>query len=223
MTFNDLLRQALAETAEERAVQMLKVEKKHRFSLAYKLWEHKTLCDLRRGKRNTRWTLKRAKAVVAAGFAACFLLVGGTAFAAISMGRYGFVDKRDYSKLLVERYPSDKTSFEEYYGLPEEDGWVLRNCDSTYAVTLLHYTRCEKSINFSQSLIYDGNMGNINTENADVEMLSLYAENDGFILVFRDNWCSIHWIYDGYLLNLDGNITKSKAINLALSTKVVEF
>lgn len=66
-------------------------------------------------------------------------------------------------------------------------------------------------------------MGNISTDKAEVEMLSLYTENDGFILVFRDDWCSIHWIYEGYLLSLDGNVTKNEAIDLALSTKKVNF
>ena len=34
MTFDEMLKQALDETADERAAQMLNVEKKHRFSLA---------------------------------------------------------------------------------------------------------------------------------------------------------------------------------------------
>ena len=54
-------------------------------------------------------------------------------------------------------------------------------------------------------------------------MLSLYEENDGFLLDFGNNETLIYWIYDGYLLRFMGNINKSEAINLAYSTKIIEF
>ncbi len=224
MTFEEKLAQAFKETFEERTERLMKIEKKHRFSLAYRLWERKTLRDLRRGRRDKLWTLRKARYFVTAMTAAFSLLIGGTAFAAIAMiGRYGFENKVDYSKVLIETHPSDKTTLEEYYGLPEEDGWVIDDfCADNYA-SMISYTRDDLKVIFEQSLIHEGNMGHINTEKADIEMLSLYEENDGFVLEFRDDWSLIYWINDGYLLEISGNIDKNEAINLAKSTKIVDL
>lgn len=222
MSFEEILRQALDETAEERSKQMLEVPKKHRFSLAYKLWERKTLRNLRRNRVDKCWTLRRARYITATIIAVLSLLVGVTAYAAIS-GRLGFKDKVDYSKVLIEAHPSDKTVIEEYYGLPEEDGWVLINRDISNFSTMLEYKRGEIKVTFDQMVIQDDVMGNISTDRAKIEMLSLYEENDGFLMDFGNGNTLICWIYDGYLLKLFGNIDKSKAINLAHSTKIVVF
>lgn len=222
MNIDEMIAKALDEEFDERVEQCSTDTKKHRFSLAYRLWERKTLRDFRRGS-SKHWTLKRARMVVTSGFALLAVLIGGAAFAAVNLGRYSFVDKTDYSKMLIENHPSDKTSFEEYYGLPEEDGWVLTDYYIDNSVIILNYKRGDIKVDFSQSIIHKGNMGNINTEKADVEMLSLYSENDGFVLKFRENETSIYWIYDGYLLDLGGNITKDEAIVLAHSTKIVNL
>lgn len=222
MTFDEMLKQAFAETAEERAAQMLTVEKKHRFSLAYRLWEHKILRDLRRNRYDKHWTLRKAKQVVAGIIAASLLLLGVTAYAAIAaIGRYSFDTKPDYSKLLIENHPSDKTTIEEYYGLPEEDGWELVSYDILVYSTMLNYKCGEKKVSFSQEIIAEGNMGNINTEIADIEPISLYTENDGFILDYGNNGCLLYWIYDGYLLHISSNLDKNGTTNLAYSTKIV--
>lgn len=224
MTFNDLLRQALAETAEERAAQMMKVEKKHRFSLAYKLWERKTLRDLRRGRFNKHRNLRKARYIVAALTAALSLLIGATAYASVVLfGRYGFVDKVDYSKMLIENHPSDKTVIEEYYGLPEEDGWEITEYNIEPMWSTLFYQRGDIKITFDQMIINDGIMGQVNTEKADIEMLSLYSENDGFVMEFGESDLLLNWIYDGYLFVISGNINKIQAIELVYSTKVVDF
>ncbi|MCM1167172.1 MAG: DUF4367 domain-containing protein [Lachnospiraceae bacterium] len=223
MTFDEKIAQAIKETFEERTERLMRVEKKHRFSLAYRLWERKTLRDLRRNRFDKRWTLKRARKLIVSGMVSAALLVGGTAFAAVSLGRYGFVDKVDYSKLLLENHPSDKTTIEELYGLPEEDGWMLVDYDIVPLIgSTLTYQRGDIKVTLDQHIIHDGSMGQINTEKADVEMLSLYSENDGFVLEFENNTL-LYWVYDGYLLEIYGVITKNEAINLALSTKIVDF
>lgn len=55
------------------------------------------------------------------------------------------------------------------------------------------------------------------------KMLSLYTENDGFILVFEEYWHSLYWIYDGYLLGLYGNLAKKHVVNLVYSTKTAKI
>lgn len=223
MNIDEIIAKALEEEFEERVEQCCANTKKHRFSLAYRLWEYKTLRDLRRNRHNNRWTLCKARHVVTAIIIAASLLIGMTVYAAAAIGRFSFETKPDHSKLFIENLSSDKTSFEEYYGLPEENGWEIieRYIDNTEL--LVNYRNGEKKVTFSQRIITEGAIGNINTEKTDPEPVSLYEENDGFILVFHENWCSLYWIYDGYLFDLGGNITKIEAMNLAYSTKIIEF
>lgn len=224
MTFDEMLKQAFDETAEERAKQMLAVEKKHRFSLAYRLWERKMLRNLRRNRYDKHWTLRKARYVVTIIIAVSSLLLGVTSYAAVSaIGRYSFDTKPDYSKLFIENHPSDKTTIEEYYGLPEENGWEIIDIYADEIDVSINYKSGEKKVNFGQRIIHEGSMGNINTEKADIEPLSLYTENDSFILVFRDDWCIIYWVNDGYLFSITGNINKIEAVELALSTKIVDL
>ncbi len=222
MIFDDMLRQAFDEAEKERAEHSRKVYKKHRFSLAFKLWEFKTLRNLKKNRYDSRWTLRKARCIVAAMTVAASLIIGGTAYAAIA-GRFRFKDKVDYSKVLMETHPSDKTVIEEYYGLPEEDGWELTDYDIVYFSSTLNYKRGDTRVSFDQMLIHEGTMGNISTDRAKVEMLSLYEENDGFLLNFGNNETLIYWIYDGYLFNLSGNINKNEAIKLVYSTKIIDF
>lgn len=224
MNIDEMIAKALEEEFEERVEQYSADTKKHRFSLAYRLWEYKTLKNLRNDRYDKRWTLSRARYVAAATIIAASLLVGATAYAAVAaIGRYSFDTKPDYSKMFIENHPSDKTTFEEYYGLPEEDGWEITDLYADEMETNINYKYGEKRVSFRQRIIHEGSMGNINTEKADIEPLSLYTENDGFILDFGDDECLILWIYDGYLLILSGNFNKNEAINLAHSTKIVDF
>lgn len=224
MTFDEIMKQALGETIDDRLEQMQTVTPKPKFSFSYRLWERKTLRDLQRDRHNEHWTLKRAKYIVVAMTVLLSLLIGGTAYAAVVLiGRFGFEDKVDYSKMLIETHPSDKTVIEEYYGLPEDDGWKLTDYDISESWSTLVYQRGGTKVSFDQMIIHEGNMGHINTEKADVEMLSLYSENDGFVLEIREDWSGIFWIYDGYLLEITGNINKNEAIDLAYSTKIVDL
>ena len=221
MTFDEIMKRALSETIDERLEQMQTVTPKPKFSLSYRLWERKTLRDLRRGRRDKRWTLKRARYVVVAMTIVLSLLIGGTAYAAVTLiGRYGFVDKVDYSKVLIETHPSDKTIIEEYYGLPEEDGWELVERNAVYFSSTSNYRRGDINITILQETIHPGTMGNISTDRAKIERLSLYEENDGFVLEFDDG-SLIYWVYDGYLLEMFGNVNKNEVIKLVYSTKIV--
>lgn len=224
MTFDEKLAQALSNTAKARAEQMLAAPKEHKFSLAYRLWESRTLKNLSRNRYDKRWTLRRAKRIIAAAMiAAASLLLGITASAIAIMGRFGFDPEPEYSRLLIESSLSDKTRIEEYYGLPEEDGWQIVDYYADDTEIMISYECNEKKVIFGQRIMKEGAVGNINTEKTDPEPVSLYEKNDGFILVFRENECIIYWIYDGYLLDLSGNITKDEAINLAYSTKIVNL
>lgn len=87
----------------------------------------------------------------------------------------------------------------------------------------MNYKRDGTNVNFQQTIIFEGNIGNINTEKADVEMLSLYTEDDGFVMEYSDDWTAIYWMFDGYLLQIVGNINKSEAIELVYSTKIIKL
>lgn len=224
MTFDEKLALALRDTAEERSRQMSVVTKKHRFSLSYRLWKYKTLKDLRKRRYDSRWTLHKARRIVISALAVAIVLFATTACAVVGLtfGRFSFDDKREYSELFMANLSSDKTCIEEYYGLPEEDGWQLVDYSTTETQTLLIYRCGEKSVSFCQDVIRE-NMGNINTENTVVEPMSLYEENDAFFIAFQGGNCGLWWTYDGYLLHIVGNIAKDEATNLAHSTKIVDF
>lgn len=221
MTFDEMLKQAFDETAEERSSQMRDTTKKHRFSLAYRLWEHKMLRDLRRGSVNKHWTLNRARSAVVLGFAAAVILIGGTAVAAVNMGRHTLNDKREYSLLYIDNLSTDKTCIEEYYGLTAE-GWVKDNYNADNYGTSIRYKYGNKIVTFTQETIHEENKY-VNTENAVVEPISINEENDGFFIAFQSGDCGLYWIYDGYLFCVMGNLNKSELVNLAHSTKIVDF
>lgn len=224
MTFDEIMKQALSETIDDRLEQMQTVTPKPKFSLSYRLWERKMLRDLQRDRRNEHWTLKRARYIVVAMMVLLSLLIGGTAYAAVVLiGRFGFEDRVDYSKMLIETHPSDKTVIEEYYGLPEDDGWELTESDIISSSSTLIYKRDSKEITFDQMLINNETILHISTDRAEIEPLSLYEENDGFVLDFGNDDTLVYWIYDGYLFEMSGNINKTDAINLAYSTKIIKL
>ncbi|MCM1276840.1 MAG: DUF4367 domain-containing protein, partial [Lachnospiraceae bacterium] len=88
--------------------------------------------------------------------------------------------------------------------------------------TMINYELGDRKVTFSQDVIREYTH-HINTEKAAVEPISLYEENDGFILDFGTNGCSLWWIYDGYLFELHGNFNKNDTMNLAYSTKIIDF
>lgn len=223
MTFDEKLAQALGETFNERMARRMAVSKKHRFSAAYKVWEYKTLRNIGKDRYDKRWTLRRARFAVAVVMIVSSLLIGVAAYAvSAAIGRYYFDTKPDHSKLLIEGISSDKTYLAEYYGLPEEDGWEITYFYADEMGTVINYKYNEKTVTFGQEVIR-GNMGNINTENVEVEPISIYKENDGFLIIYGENDVFLTWIYDGYLLSLNGNLNKNEMVNLAHSTKIVDF
>lgn len=220
MTVEEKLAQAFKETFDERTERVMKIEKKHRFSLSYRLWERRTLRNIRKGDAPKHWTLKRARTVIVSGIAAA-MLIGGTVFAGMNTGRYGFVDKKYISKIFVEKYAGDKSFIEEYYGLPEKDGWKMADVSVSDTALKRVYDRGKQRVTFEQKVITSENMGIINTQDAKIEMLSIYSENDGFVLEIDDDRTTICWLYDGYLLRIDGDIDKNEALNLVYSTKII--
>ena len=223
MNIDKIISKALEEEFEERVEQCFSDTKRHRFSLSYRLWERKMLRDLRRDKVNAHWTLRRIRTAVVSCIVAAFMLVGGTVFAVVSMGRYIFDTKPDHSKLFIENLSSDKTTIEEHYGLPEESGWRIVDFYFEEFRFLIKYLHGEETITFDQRIIHEGSMGNINTENAYVEPISLHEENDGFFIKFQDGGCGLYWIYDGYLFSVIGDIAKNELVDLAYSIKIIDY
>lgn len=224
MTFNEKLKQALAENHDERMNRLAPTDKKHRFSLAYRIWERRMLKNLRNDRPAPVWSLRKVRRIVTVSvFAAAvtFVLTAG-AIVGITTGRFSFNDKREYSELFMSNLSSDKTRFEEYYGLPEEDGWEITDFGELTNHVLISYKRGEEIVSFEQALIHE-NMGIVDTENAIIEPMSMYSENDGFFIEFQSGSCGLWWIYDGYLLSAIGNLNKEELLNLAYSTKIIKF
>lgn len=224
MTFNEKLKQALAENHDEHMNRLAITEKKHKFSLAYRIWERRMLKNLRSGRPAPVWSLRKVRRIVTISFfiAAVTFILTASAVVVMTIGRFSFNDKREYSELFMSNLSSDKTRFEEYYGLPEEDGWEITDFGEVTGHVLISYKRGEEIVAFEQDLIHK-NMGIVNTENAIIEPMSIYSENDGFFIEFQSGSCGLWWIYDGYLLSALGNLDKDGLLNLAHSTKIVDF
>lgn len=224
MTFDENLMRALSEDHEERMIRRAAEEKDHKFSLSYRLWERKFLKDLRQGRCESSWTLKKARKYVTAAVITCSVFVlTGCMVIGTTIGRYSFNDKKTYSELFLEKHPSDKTQIEEYYGLPEEDGWEIDEFYADDNGLNIRYICGDKIALFSQEVILK-NMGHINTENAIIEPISLYEDNDGFFIALKSgNDSVLYWVYNGYLFNTSGNLDKNELLNLAYSTKIVDF
>lgn len=226
MTFDEKLAQALGESFDERMEQRFAVTQKHRFSLAYKLWEHKTLKNLRKNRYDKRWTLRRARYIVLAGIMILSLLLGAAVYAA-AISRFSFVTSPGNSKLLfVEWQASDKRYFEEYYGLPENNGWELAASfvsGSQMSKTFSAYYECdEKRVVLAQDII-SGKLSNyVKLDNAAASPVTVFEQNDGFFVERGENY-TLYWINDGYLFELSGNIAKDEMLDLALSTKIIEY
>lgn len=231
MTFDEKLAQALGETFDKRMEQRLAVTKKHRFSLAYKLWEHKTLKSLRKTSYNSKWTLRRARLIVLSIIVSAALLIGVSSCVVSSIGRYTFVVTPTHYKLLyIESISSDKSCFEEYYSLSDENGWQRLSSLPENAIVnfSLNYERNENRLEFIQRIVHKGFRNFYITENDAIIPISLYEKNDGFFIErddgnknnFKNTLC---WMYDGYIFEIRGDITKDEAIYLAYSTKIVNL
>ena len=224
MTFEEKLAQALSETAEERKEQMLDAPKKHKFSLAFKLWESDRLKNLRGKDGGKLWTFRRSRYALTAMAAALSLALGAAVYAAVSpIGRYSFDAYTEYSKLLIEKVTSDKETIEIYYGLPQDNEWEICDYYSDDTSSMIVYKCGEKKVTLGQEIITSGSMSNINTENAVIEPVSLYEKDDGFLVMRNNGICMIFWIYDGYLFEMQGKITKNEAIDLARSIKNMDW
>lgn len=223
MTFEEKLAVALEEEFEERIAGAMTVPEPHKFSLAYRLWEYKALKNFGKNEVNNRWTLSRARYALAASAVAVSVLLSTTVYAVGTMiGRYTFDTKPEYSTLVIDNISSDKTYIEEYYGLPEGDGWEIVDCYADETELRIEYKQNNKNVTFSQRTMIDWII-NINTEYNQPESVSLYEENDAFFLDYGNGECDIFWIYDGYLFNLSGNFTKNELVNLAYSTRIASF
>lgn len=80
--------------------------------------------NLLNGRPIPAWSLRKIRRVITAvicTMAVTFILSAG-AIVGTTIGRFSLNDKREYSKLFMSSLSSDKTRFEEYYRLPEEDG-----------------------------------------------------------------------------------------------------
>lgn len=222
MTFDEKLAQALQETFDERMKRRVNVTNKYRFSLAFRLWERKTLKSLRKNRYSKHWTLHMARRVVLTAAVAVPILFGVTACAATVMGRFYFDTKPDYSELIIENISTDKTAIEDRYGLPKEDGWEFVDYFFDNEWSVISYKRDDTEVDFDQRVI-DGYIGNVNTENAVVEPMSVYEDNDGFFIAFNNGECGLYWIYDGYVFSISGNVDKEALIDLAYSAQIIDM
>ena len=230
MTFDEKLAQALGDTFDERMEKRLTVTKKHRFSLAYKLWEHKTLKNLRKNRYDKRFTLRRAKFVVFAAILVSLMLLGATSCAVTSVCRYIFVTTKEHKKALwMDIQPSDKPDFEELYVLSEDTGWQIvtfypKPNELEYIVTFDTVYKCdERKVFLTQEIVTGGYTNDVRAPSSAIKLTDVLGKNNAFFVKRDDVNCFLCWMYDGYFFKLYGDITEDEAIDLARSIKLLEM
>lgn len=216
MTFDEKLAQALGESFDERMEQRMKVEKKHRFSLAYRLWEYRTLKNLKKKRYCKSWTIQRARLAVMAIIIASSLLAGASAYAvSLAVAK----SNTDYSRRFFEGLSSDRTFIEDQYGLHTSD-WDLMSSKLSDTELILKYEKYfdrEKKLCMTQSIITDDICSRYSL-NASAEPTDIFEKEDG-LYISRGESSSLYWVNDGYLFELYGNIPKNEMIDLAISSK----
>lgn len=230
MTFDEKLKQALAEVSEQRLNERYTDVKKHRFSLSYRISKRKTLKQLKKRENeisahplNVPKPRKIRAALMAAVISAIILGVGTYAVTNI-IGRFNFNRKPEYSRLNIAAENSDRTYIEDYYGLPEEDGWEIDYYFADEESSMIAYKEKDGMlITVCQNTVEGGNNYHIDTENTMPQAVTLYEEDDGFYIEHQFGGVSLYYIYDGYLFSISGNIDKNEALNLAYSLKKINF
>lgn len=134
-------------------------------------------------------------------------------------GKFTFNVHNDHSVLYIDSSAEHKTTFEEYYELELDDGWEITYHDKITEEVGYSYKQGEKGIIFSQSIIHQKN-GNVNTEDAKIEPISIYRENDALFIELNNGEYYLIWVYDGYLFEIISNLDKEEVTELAKCTKI---
>lgn len=225
MTFDEIMKQALGETIDERLEQMLAVTPKPKFSLSYRIWERKTLKNLSKNRYDSSWTLRKTRHVVTVVIIAMIAVFMLTACSVgiMMFGRFSLKPINDYLELYIAGMSSDKTRLEEYYGLSDEDGWEIeyihKHKDQT-SISVAYERDC-KNVTIHQQLITDP-MGYGNPE-TEYEPTTVYDKNDGFFISFDDGDIGLYWVQYGYFFSMYGNLDKDELLNLAHSIKIIDI
>ena len=213
MTFDDLIAQAIRETMEEKRAEYHLDEKKHHFSLAYKIRRESMI---RSRRKKAPISVRKIKYILLTIILSLFVLTGYSLWR--HFGGFSFNVLKDHSKVY---YSGDdvKTSIEEIYGLPEEYE-LLSIVSSNYNV-YSEYLLDGEIITLRQTLI--SSLEYINTEKKNVEYLSINGNNGYYINNVVDNDSYISWIMGGYWFYLSGNFDKNTAVVLVKSLKIRNF
>ena len=209
MTFDELIAQAIRETLDERCAEFHTDGKKHHFSLAYKIARRRTIISARKRKP---LSIRRIRYILLAILFVLFALLGFGLWR--TFGGFSFNDMKDHSKVYFSGVTL-KNEIEEIYGLPEE--YELLSISPKKLSVHSKYMIGGEIVILNQDLTLFVN--NTNTENYEVEYLTI-NENDGYFINMFEGENEVVWVRDGYLFYLWGKIDKNIAVFLAESLKI---
>lgn len=236
MTSNEILREALIQTADEyfSRYEPTENEKPHRFSLAFYIRKISVERLARKAEKTAPrdlpqrryMPLKRLAVIIAVIFAAA-LLTAAAWVAYISVRGFVFEVHTTHSDVSVDFSMYDiKDSIKEIYCLPPESGFELVNEITDSEIIISEYVCGNKELTFVQSAKAFAENIMINTENSEVCEATVNG-NAGFIMIHHsddeENGTSIAWIQDGYLFHIICvSFEKEELIKLAESVIVKE-
>lgn len=213
MTFEDLIAQGIRDTLEEKCAEYCVEEKSLRFSLAYKI---RLRSMIRSRTKSTPLSVRKIKLIIIAVILALFALTGFSLWR--QFGGFSFNIFQDHSRVS---YSGDtaKITIEEIYGLPE--GYELLNVSTDKNEVVSQYMFDGEIISLNQHLISNAN--NVNTENKNIEYISISGNDGYYIRGIVDEYNYLVWIMDGYQFNLTSKLDKKSVVLLANLLKTRNF
>ena len=211
MTFDELIAQAIRETLDEKCAEYCTDEKKHHFSLAYKIARRNTIISARKRKP---LSIRRIRYILLAILFVLFALLGFSLWR--TLGGFSFKVFKDHSKVYTSN-DIVKTEIEEIYGLPEEYELIRTILGEEFVSS--KYLVNGETVTLNQHLASD--IVNANTENENAEYITVHG-NDGYYINMIDI-NALGWSMDGYQFLLYSKLDKNTVLNLAKSLKIRNF
>lgn len=238
MTNEEIMAAALSEIMDEEFAQLEKQskEKKHRFSVFYKLRKKSITRIAKRSEKEAsdasrrRYVPLRRLALVTAIVGAAVVLSIG-AYAVVRLIFSGFVldNRTTYTDLTIDPSQYDmKENIEEVYWIPLKDNMeIYAELADKWAVMYEYIIDKDKHVvlsQFSGELIEQSLR--LNTEDAEIRPIRIKG-NDGFIIIRRlligTYEKSVVWLMDGYVFEITSNdFSEEEVISLAEKVTIRE-
>lgn len=213
MEFDDLIKLGILETLDEKCAQYPQDEKKHRFSLAYKIKRSDTI---RSQKETARFSVRKIKYVLLAAILATLALTGFSGTKSFGVFSLDIFEKNSRVVVNTEGY---KPFIKEVYGLPDKYETIFSDIGSSVVSTA--YDVRGKEVYLIQSPLTSHST--VDLEGSRIEGVSVNGY-EGFCVSSRHTGdCCLILAVEGYEIKICGKTDKDTAVELAGELEIKNF